>query len=275
MERKKGRIMDTKLRSAYILSIIIAILALVAAAGGLPIGNLYRDSSAFIMEGWFGNDLVTLLVALPVLVGALILSMRGSYRAQPVWLGMLDYMLYNYAFYVFGAAFNRFFLIYATLFTLSIFALIFGLANIDVDQIGRKFQAKTPVKWISGYMMLWAILLGTAWIAQTLIFAVTGQLPPSGLGEGGIKLAVALDLSFVVSGLVLATIWLLKRRPWGYVLSVIFNVKGAAYALVLTAGSLSQAAAGLKGAMDLVPLWAFLGLASLASSVPLLRNMRS
>ncbi|NPV54755.1 MAG: hypothetical protein HPY71_14780 [Firmicutes bacterium] len=267
--------MDTRLKSAYILSIVIAVLALVASAGGLFIGNLYRDSSAFIMAGWFGNDLVTLSVALPLLVGALVLSMKGSHRAQLVWFGILDYMLYNYAFYVFGAAFNRFFLIYVALFTLSIFALIFGLAKIDVDQIGHKFQAKTPLKWVSGYMMLWATLLGAAWITQALIFAVTGHLPPSGLGEGGIKLVAALDLSFVVSGLVLAAIWLWKRRPWGYVLSVIFNVKGAVYTLVLTAGSLSQARAGLEGAMDLVPLWVFLGLGSLVSSVLLLRNMQS
>lgn len=35
-----------------------------------------------------------------MLVVALILSRRGSQRAQLVWLGMLDYMLYNYAFYL-------------------------------------------------------------------------------------------------------------------------------------------------------------------------------
>ncbi|HHY46565.1 MAG TPA: hypothetical protein GX506_04605 [Firmicutes bacterium] len=51
------------------------------------------------MAGWFGNDLVTLSVALPLLVGALVLSMKGSHRAQLVWFGILDYMLYNYAFY--------------------------------------------------------------------------------------------------------------------------------------------------------------------------------
>lgn len=46
-------------------------------------------------------------------------------------------------------------------------------------------------------------------------------------------------------------------------LLAIFNVKGAIYTLVLTAGSLSQARAGLAGAMDLVPLWIFRGLDSL------------
>jgi len=88
--------LQTKLRPAYILSAIIAILATVASAGGLFLGDLYRDNT-FISSLWKGNDLVTLVVAVPMLVAALILAMRGSQRAQLVWLAMLNYMLYNYA----------------------------------------------------------------------------------------------------------------------------------------------------------------------------------
>lgn len=266
--------MDERLRPAYVLSMIIVALTVVAAIGGLLIRDLYRDS-LFITAGWFGNDLVTLAVAVPVLIVALALSMRGSQRAQLVWLGMLDYTLYNYAFYLFGAALNRFFLIYVALFTLSAYALIFGLANIDVKGIAQRFQAKTPIKWISGYMLVWALLLGVAWTAQFLSFAATGQLPQNGLDEGAFKLVAALDLSFVVSGVALAAIWLWNRRPWGYVLAAVFNVKGAVYTLVLTAGSLSAASAGIEGAAALVPLWAFLGTASLIAVLFLLRSMSS
>lgn len=152
--------LQTKLRPAYILSAIIAILATVASAGGLFLGDLYRDNT-FVTSLWTGNDLVTLVVAVPMLVAALILSMRGSQRAHLVWLAMLDYTLYNYAFYLFAAAFNWFFLIYVALFTLSIFALIFGLVNIDVNGISQKFRARTPVKWISGYMLFVAVGLST------------------------------------------------------------------------------------------------------------------
>ena len=97
-------------RTAYRLSAIIIVLALVASLGGLFIKDIYRDNT-FVTAAWNGNDFVTLVIALPLLVVSLILSMRGSQRAQLVWLGMLDYMLYNYAFYLFGAAFNSFFLI--------------------------------------------------------------------------------------------------------------------------------------------------------------------
>jgi hypothetical protein len=122
--------------------------------------------------------------------------------------------------------------------------------------------------------MCWAILLGIAWIGQWLSFVVTGQLPQSGLDMNGFKLVATLDLSLVVSGLVLGAIWLWKRRPWGYVLAVMFNVKGFTYTLVLTVSSLLQANAGMEGTAALVPLWIFLGIACLISSMILLRNMK-
>jgi len=265
--------LQTKLRPAYILSAIIVILATVASAGGLFLGDLYRDNT-FVTSLWKGNDLVTLVVAVPMLVAALILSMRGSQRAQLVWLAMLDYTLYNFAFYVFAAAFNWFFLIYVALFTLSIFALIFGLVNIDVNGISQKFRARTPVKWISGYMLFVAVGLSIIHITQSLGFVVTGQLPQIVVKTGHpTNVIPALDLSLLVPILVLGAAWLWKRQPWGYVLAAMSIVKGAVYTLVLTVVSLWAANAGVPGASAEIPLWLFLTTAGLIASLFLLGNL--
>src|SRR3990172_5342244 len=112
---------------AYLLSILIAVLATLTSAGGLLLEGLYRDN-IFVISAWKGNDIVTLFIAVPILVAAMIFSRRGSLKAQLVWMGALDYMLYNYAFYLFAARFNAMFLVYVALLGLSIFALIFGLA---------------------------------------------------------------------------------------------------------------------------------------------------
>lgn len=71
---------QTNLKTAYILSIIIAILAAVASVGGLFLNGLYRNN-LFVTSAWKGNDVVTLLIAIPLLVTALAFS-RGSLRAQ-------------------------------------------------------------------------------------------------------------------------------------------------------------------------------------------------
>jgi len=264
---------NNKLRTVYYLSVFIIILATVASAGGLFLDGLYLDN-AFITSLWGGNDLVTLVVAVPTLIIALVLSRRGSQRAQLLWLAMLNYMLYNFAFYLFGAAFNWFFLIYVTLFTLSTLAFIFGLVNIDVNQISQRFRSRTPVKWISVYLLLVAIGLSTMYIIQSLNFISTGQLPDIVIKSGHpTSLIYALDLSLLVPIFMIGGIWLWQRKPWGYVLASISMVKGTTYTLVLTVVSLWGAITSVPGAADEIPLWLVLTIIGLIGSLFLLGNM--
>ena len=265
----------TKPTIAYILSAIIAVLTVVAAAGGLFIDDLYRDN-AFATTAWRGTDLVTLAVAVPLLVAALMLSLRGSFRAQLVWLGMLDYTLCNYAYYLFGTAFNRFFLIYVALFTLSMLALIFALVNIEVQEIRQRFRDRTPVKWIAGYMLFVAAGIGGLWIAQSLSFVITEQVPEFIVQvDHPTSVVFALDLSLVVLFLILGAVWLWKRRAWGYVLASILCVKGTVYMLALVVLSTGAMTAGFPSVSAELPLWGLLSLGFLLASLFLLGNVRT
>lgn len=63
-----------------------------------------------IKKGWFANDLITIPLAI-LLLSILILQKRGDERPILVWLGLMLYMCYNFAFLLlFGAKFNEFFL---------------------------------------------------------------------------------------------------------------------------------------------------------------------
>src|ERR1044071_3889065 len=136
-------------RLATLFSTIIAVLALIASAGGLFWNGLYRDNT-LVTAAFRGNDLITLVVAVPGLLIALRMIRRGSARAHLVGLGLLAYMLYNYVFYLYGAAFNRFFLLYVALVALSITALIISISSLDVQSISQAFLPRTPVRWIAG-----------------------------------------------------------------------------------------------------------------------------
>lgn len=261
-----------KPKTPYTLSIMIAILATIASAGGLVLNGLYRDNS-FVKTTWLGNDAVTLFLAVPVLVGALIFSARGSLKAQLVWMGALDYMLYNYAFYLFGASFNAFFLIYVALLGLSIFALIFGLINLDVNRIHQQFHERTPVKWIGGYFLFVAFGLGAVYLMQSIGFIFTGQLPSIVTTSGHpTSIVFALDLTLLVPWFVVGALWLIKRQPWGFVIAGILSVKGPLYTLVLAVNTLLVMKAELGGIAEL-PLWITLTLLGLLASGLLYGNM--
>ena len=264
---------QNKLKPAYIFSILIAILAMIASIGGLLLGSLYRDN-AFVKTTWLGNDAVTLFLAIPILVAALVFSSRGSVKAQLVWMGMLDYMLYNYAFYLFGAAFNWFFLIYVALVGLSIFALIFGLTNLNVNRISQQFRERVPVKWIGGYFLFVAFGLTMVYSIQSILFITTGAVPAIVTRSGHITNVVfALDLTMLIPWFVLGALWLMKRKPWGFVIAGIVNVKGPLYTFILFVNTVLVMKAGMGGG-DEFPLWITLTLLGLVACTLFYGNIR-
>lgn len=260
-------------KTSLILSILVAVLAGIASAGGLLFPGIYRDN-AFVVTTWLGNDAVTLFLAVPILAAALVFAARGSQKARLIWLGALDYMLYNYAFYLFGAAFNAFFLLYAALLGLSIFALIFGLISLDAGKVAAQFSRKTPVGWIGGYFLFVAAGLAVVYVLQSVGFILNGTLPAIiTLSGHPTNVVFALDLTLLIPWLVVGAIWLIQRRPWGYVVAGILSVKGPLYTLVLSANSLLVVRAGLAGTSEL-PLWGTLTVLGLAAGAALFWSMQ-
>ncbi len=271
----RGAMFQSGFKVIFILSVIIVILMFIASIGGLLAGGLYQDNLQ-VRSAWLGNDLITLFLALPLLIASLVYSRKGSQRWQLVWFGMLLYTLYNYAFYLFGAAFNSFFLIYVALFTLALFALLLGLPYLDVRGVAAEFKASTPVIWLSGYMGLVSIILGVFHVVISLDYVFTGQIPEIVINVGHpTNLIAALDLSLVVSFGFLGAIWLWLKQPWGYVLALIWNVKGGVYTTALTSSTLWAFFAGASDSFVQIGLWLPIAAGCFISSYVLLKNMKS
>ena len=122
------------------------------------VSGLYPDPAA-VAAAFRGWDLVTLIIAVPIMTSALVGARRRWPAAQLISAGTLAYAVYMYAFYRFGAAFNGFFLIHVVLFTLSLSALLLVLTNLDVAGIAARSQPRTPARWISGFLVLMAASL--------------------------------------------------------------------------------------------------------------------
>jgi hypothetical protein len=264
---------DVRIATAARLSRVSATLMVMTSAGGLLFDDLYRDNF-LVRSGWYGNDLVTLFVAAPILVVAVILAGRGSRRAELVWFGLLAYTIYNYAFYLFGAAFNSFFLLYVGVFTTSIFALIYALTGLDPQRGNPPFDPRAPARLVAGYMLLVCLLLGAFWVTLSLGYVFTGDVPAIVTATGGYTLLIAaLDLSMVVSFGIVGGIWLWKRRPWGFVVAAIWNVKGAVYMAALSAASVAAVRAGAASDLSQVALWGSIGVGCTIASIVLVRNV--
>jgi hypothetical protein len=219
-------------RAAVTLPVIVLVAMAAASVAGLLVDGLYQDPepTASMLRGY---DLVTLLVAVPLLATALWSMRRGSVRAQLVWIGVLAYGVYNYAVYLFGSAFNDLFLVHVVVFSASLGALVSALSTLDTAGIARRMSLRTPARWISGLLAVLALGLGGMWIVNSVRFAVTGATPPgSALVETATvtHLGYALDLSLLVPAYTLAAVLLWRRAAWGHV----------AAAAVLISGTLHQ-----------------------------------
>jgi hypothetical protein len=135
--------MPDKMKAPYILTTALAALMVLQSVLGLVFKEHYRDLE-WIKATWFGNDWVTLVVAVPLLVIALLMARRGSVQALLLWLGLVGYGVYNYAYYLLGAALNAFFLLYVVAFVLSAVTLIVALSRLDVSQVAASFLETTP-----------------------------------------------------------------------------------------------------------------------------------
>lgn len=96
----------------------IAILLAVASGSGVFFSGLYRDTPNLVAQA-IGQDVITLVVALPTLLIGAFLTSRGSQRARLVWLGGLVYTVYTYVGYAFAVRFNFLWLVVALAFAAS------------------------------------------------------------------------------------------------------------------------------------------------------------
>jgi hypothetical protein len=246
------------------------------AATGMAFPGVYRDVG-FALDAWRVNDPVTAFVATPIAVASWALAWSGSLRAQMVLLGTMQYALYTYAFYLFGAALNAHFVLYVAAAVAAAWALIVGLSALDAATVGRtgswRVPPSLPARPLAGYLAFWGGVLGVAWVGQALGFAATGEEPA--LGGEAFRLIAALDLTLVVAPAAVAAVWLWRRRVWGANLAVVLHVKGAIYALLLAIGSALGGPLAQGGGDGMLALWAGFAVGSSASLVVLLRSVRA
>jgi hypothetical protein len=215
----------------------ISILLAIAAGGGVFINGLYRDTPDFALQAR-GQDFVSLVVVLPALIIAAVFAHRGSPLARLLWLGGLVYLVYTYTVAAFDVKFNLLFLVYVALLGCSLYALIGTLATTDI--VGNKacFKEKTPVKAISIYLAVLAVLFYFMWLGEIVLALISGRIPQSILDNGTPTNAVhVLDMAWILPAFGITAVSLWRKKALGYTLA------GAllSYAVFLTLAILGMA----------------------------------
>jgi hypothetical protein len=117
---------------------------------------------------------------------------------------------------------------------------------------------------------------GSVYIAQWLGFLMSGQVPDIVTKTGHpTNVVYALDLTLVIPVFIVGALWLWQRKPWGFVVAAIMNVKGAVYMLGLSASTLTAFRAGTVESPAEIVLWGSIGVGCLVAAVTLLACLKS
>ena len=132
---------------AYVLSSTAALLMATASVVGVSMRGFYTDIP-WAAEAFRGGDLISLLLTTPLLIAAMIVTARGSYRARLMWAGALGYTThYTYAYVVFGAEFNDLFLVHMVILSAAIWALICRCPRPTYPPLRHRSALEPPRGW--------------------------------------------------------------------------------------------------------------------------------
>jgi uncharacterized protein (TIGR03382 family) len=260
--------------TATALTLMVIFLLPVAALVGLFVPGFYRDPPWVVPQAR-GQDLVTLVVAEPLLIAAVALAARGRVTARLLWAGTLGYVLYTYALFSYTAHFNALFLVYVAVFSASAFALLDLLVHLDVARVREAGKPTMPVRAIAGFLAAVGAFFLVAWLGQIIPALISGTAPASvTLAQTPTNAVHVQDLAFILPLFFLAALWLWRRRAWGYALAAIMLVIADIMAIALLSMGAFAAAARLPDALDLMWLWAALTATSLGFTALFAAHLR-
>jgi hypothetical protein len=193
----------------FAASLTIVILTVIASLTGL----LYPDSlypSPKLRQFALANDLVNLVIGLPILLVSMWLARRGKFIGMLLWPGALLYSLYNYLAYVIAVPLSWIYITYLLIVPLGLYALIATTARIDTEQCEKRLAGKVPERLSGGVL----VVLG-GFVFARVFSVVAGSV----LDEIAVP---TTDLALLVADVLLAPAWIIggallwRKHALGY-----------------------------------------------------------
>ena len=178
------------------LSIVIAILMAAASVIGLLYGAVVYPADD-LFESFVPNDVVNLLIGLPILLGSMWMARRGELVGLLLWPGALLFVLYNYIVYVLAMPLNLAFLLHLALLMLSAYTLIGLVASIDGQAVQQRLAGSVAERATGGILAGLGLLFALR-AAGVMVGALASQTP-----------IVEAELALLVSDFVIAPAWVI------------------------------------------------------------------
>lgn len=185
----------------YSLSIFSGLLmAVLSTAGLLNAGNLYATIE--MRETFLPNDIVNLVLGMPILIGSVVMTRRGSLAGLLLWPGALLYIIYNYTAYLVGMPLRWITFLYLALVLLCAVQVVFLIAGMDHPRLREQLSGKFPEKLTAGVL----VFFGGAFLilaVSEIIHAVSGDLGLTAPDLGVRAADILVSILWITGGILL------------------------------------------------------------------------
>jgi hypothetical protein len=200
------------LKLAYIASFVVAFVMTVASVAGIVSSStVYPAIESKLLPLFVGQDVLNIVVGLPMLLGAMWFTSRGNLGGLLLWPGALFYVVYDYGYYILGAPFNVFFLSYLALVTLSGYTMVGIIASIDRDALRDRLAPGVPHRMAGGFLAGIALLFTALWTSITISALISKETL-----DLVVRTVLIMDLSIQLPALLTGGILLWRRQALGY-----------------------------------------------------------
>jgi hypothetical protein len=213
------------MKLATVLSYILAALLAAASAAGILIERIYALEKPIWAAQGIGQDVVNLIIAVPVLVVSAHLARRGSLRALLVWIGALMYLAYSYVVYSFFVHFGPLFPLYIAILSLSFYLLVATILGADLDRVARAFSNDAPIRLTGNLLIGLSGVFYFLWGSDVARSLLAGAAPQSAIDVGfPVNPIHVMDMGLLLPGMALTGLLLRRKRPLGYFMAAPFLV---------------------------------------------------
>ena len=203
-------------------------------------GIFRYDSRSVVVQG-IAQDIVTLLLAIPLMVFGL--SRFGTVKGRLLLTGIFGYFLYTYVSFVFLWMYNPLFLVYVMMMSLSIIGFILSLLSIDMTTLKEVVLPSYPGKLLGITQIVIGVLIALMWLGR--IYPTWFGEVPIGLEHYTTLVIQGLDLGILVPLTIISGSLLLRKQLIGILLTAITMIKSLTLGIAVEAMVVAQYLEGL------------------------------
>jgi len=211
-------------RISAIMTLVLAVLALYASLAGVLDKSLYKEAvdvgtiSQVLLVGSVAQDLVTIPIAVVLVFVSIIFLRKPGHKLLISMMGLAWYFFYAYGLYVIQGQYTSIYIVYLSIFSLSIYSMIWGIISFKHGGSSMAELPKAVRLSVSVFLLMILFILGPAWIAR-MSQDIARHIPGETYG------VFILDLGIVFPALGQIAYMLLKKKPLGYILTGIALLK--------------------------------------------------